>query len=126
MRDWKSRSHPDAKLVRGLALNPGTPVEVLEPLLDELELVTVLAVNPGWGGQEFIPATAQRLAKVKQLIGGCGRPIWVSVDGGVRRDNMAAIARMGADIVVTGSAVFDGKNPVENARHMLQVVQVNA
>lgn len=110
---------PGRGLVRGAALNPGTPLEVLDPLLDHLEMVSLLAVNPGWKGQSFIPATRDRIERLKERIGAAGREILVSVDGGVTRDNIADLAGSGADIVVTGSAVYDGKAPAENARYML-------
>ncbi len=110
-------------VVRGVALNPGTPVEAIEPVLDETELVLVLAVNPGWGGQRFIPATFDRLARAKELVGRSGRRILVGVDGGITRQNVTEVARAGADLIVTGSAVFDGKAAADNARFMLDAVR---
>jgi ribulose-phosphate 3-epimerase len=109
-------------LIRGVALNPGTPLEVLEPLLDELEMVLLLAVNPGWGGQKFAKSTFGRIEQVKRMIEESGREILVCVDGGITRNNIAEVARSRADIVVAGSAVFDGKAARENARQMLQAV----
>jgi ribulose-phosphate 3-epimerase len=96
-------------VVRGAALNPGTPVAALEPLLDELELVLMLAVNPGWSGQSFIPSTAGRIAQARALIG--DREIVLAVDGGVTRANAARIGALDVDIVVAGSAVYDGGVP---------------
>lgn len=113
---------PARGLVRGIALNPGTPVEALEPLLDEVEMVTLLAVNPGWGGQSFIPSTFARIEKVRRLLQQQKRDILLGVDGGVTRANIAEIGAAGADIIVTGSAVFDGKAPEENARFMLETL----
>jgi ribulose-phosphate 3-epimerase len=113
---------PARGLVRGIALNPGTPVEALEPLLDEVEMVTLLAVNPGWGGQSFIPSTFARIEKVRRLLLQQKRDILLGVDGGVTRANIAEIGAAGADIIVTGSAVFDGKAPEENARFMLETL----
>lgn len=110
-------------LVRGVALNPGTPVEAIEPLLDEIELVLLLAVNPGWGGQTFIPATLERVARAKAIVAGTSRDILIGVDGGITRRNVAEVARAGVDLIVTGSAVFDGKAAAENARSMLQAVR---
>jgi ribulose-phosphate 3-epimerase len=120
MRTLANANDPKRGLVRGVALNPGTPLEVLEPLLDEVELVLLLAVNPGWGGQKFIPATLGRIAKAQRLIAESGRTIALGVDGGITRDNIAEVARTGVDLIVTGSAVFDGKAPEDNARFMLQ------
>ena len=110
-------------LVRGVALNPGTPVAVLEPLLDAVDMIMLLAINPGWGGQGFIPATFRRIEQVCRRVEESGRNIIVCVDGGIKRDNVADVVRAGADLVVTGSAVFDGRNPVENARLMLDAVK---
>jgi len=114
---------PNAGVVRGIALNPGTPVEPIQPLLDEVEIVFLLAVNPGWSGQEFIPSTQRRLEQVKQIAGDLKRDILIGIDGGVNRGNIADVARMGADIIVTGSAVFDGKDPAGNARFMLDAMK---
>jgi ribulose-phosphate 3-epimerase len=123
MRNMANANDPARGLVRGVALNPGTPLEVLEPLIDELEMVLLLAVNPGWGGQKFIPATLARIAKTKRLIADSGREIVLGVDGGITRANVAEIARTGVDLIVTGSAVFDGKAAEENARFMLQAAK---
>jgi ribulose-phosphate 3-epimerase len=106
-------------ILRGAALNPGTPLSVLEPLLDELELILLLAVNPGWGGQAFAPSTWGRIAQAKQLIHEAGKDILLGVDGGITRKNVAEISRSGVDMIVAGSAVFDGKTPRENAKFML-------
>jgi len=113
---------PDRGILRGVALNPGTPLEVVSPLMDELEMVFLLAVNPGWRGQKFIASTAARLRRLKQMIRDAEKDILVGVDGGVTRDNIADVARMEADIIVTGSAVFDGKTPLENARFMARII----
>ena len=117
---------PERGVARGVALNPGTPLEVLDPLWDELELVLLLAINPGWKGQAFNPATLDRLPKVKKMVSEAGRDVIVAVDGGVTRKNVAEVARAGADLIVTGSAVFDGndgKAAEENAKFMLEAVQ---
>jgi ribulose-phosphate 3-epimerase len=105
-------------VTRGVALNPGTPVAVVEPLLDEVELVLVLAVNPGWGGQRFAPNTQRRLAAVRDLIDRSGRSVMVGVDGGVTRENVRSIAGMGVDVIVAGSAVFDGGDAGANLRQL--------
>lgn len=111
-------------LVRGVALNPGTPVAALEPLLDELELVLVLAVDPGWPGQRFSPATTDRVAQARELI--ADRPIAVAVDGGITRENAGRVASLSPDLVVAGSAVFDGGDPVENARTLVAELRAGA
>lgn len=108
---------PGRGIIRGLALNPGTPVHSIEPLLDELDMVLVLAVNPGFGGQTFLAGTAERVRQVRLMTGG---DVLICVDGGVTRDNIGEIGRMDADIVVTGSAVFDGKSPADNLHSMMR------
>jgi ribulose-phosphate 3-epimerase len=105
-------------LVRGVGVNPSTPLEALEPLLDDLEYVLILAIDPGWGGQRFQDGTARRLERTRELIARSGRPIVLGVDGGVTRDNIAAVAALGADVVVTGSAIFDGRDARANLAFM--------
>jgi ribulose-phosphate 3-epimerase len=94
----------------GLVLNPATPVEVLDYVLDELDLVLLMSVNPGFGGQSFIPSALDKLRAVRQRIDAAtartGRPIRLEIDGGVKVDNIAEIARAGADTFVAGSAIF--------------------
>jgi ribulose-phosphate 3-epimerase len=107
-----------SSVTRGIALNPGTPVDVVEPLLDEVDLVLVLAVNPGWGGQRFTPNTQRRLAAVRDLIDRSGRGVMLGVDGGVTRENVGSIAAMGVDVIVAGSAVFDGGDAGANLRQL--------
>jgi ribulose-phosphate 3-epimerase len=119
MQNLSKATDSSKGLVRGIVLNPGTPVEMLEPLLDEVELISLLAVNPGWRGQEFIPSTVGRILKVKRMIEAAGKDILLAVDGGITRKNIAEVTRTGVDIIVTGSAVFDGKSAEENARFML-------
>ncbi len=113
----------DRGILRGIALNPGTPLDVVTPLLDAVEMVFLLAVNPGWSGQKFIPSTQDRLSRVKQMIQDAKKDILVGVDGGVTRSNIADVARMNADIIVTGSAVFDGKAPLQNAKFMIDAIR---
>ena len=119
----ENANDPARGIVRGVALNPGTPLAVLEPLLDELDLVHLLAINPGWGGQKFLPATMGRIADVRRLLVRAGRRILLGVDGGITRENVGTLAGSGVDLVVTGSAVFDGKAPAENARAMLAALR---
>jgi ribulose-phosphate 3-epimerase len=115
----ESTAHPHRVLqrltehgvTRGVALNPGTPVQAVEPLLDDVDLVLLLAVNPGWPGQKFIAATADRLWAINELIG--LRDVRVGIDGGITLDNAAAIGEMGPDLVVAGSAIFGADDLVE-------------
>ena len=113
-------NEPARGILRGIALNPGTPLEVITPLMDELEIVFLLAVNPGWSGQKFIPSTKSRLGRLKQMVRDAKKNILVGVDGGITRNNIVDVAQMEADIIVAGSAVFDGKAPAENAKFMLE------
>jgi ribulose-phosphate 3-epimerase len=115
-------NNSDRGILRGIALNPGTPLETITPLVDELDMVFLLAVNPGWGGQKFISSTEGRLSRLRQMLSGVKKDVLVGVDGGITRDNIADVARMDADIIVTGSAVFDGKTPLENAKFMISAV----
>ena len=118
---------PEHGIVRGLALNPGTPLEWLTaPLLDEVEMVSLLAVDPGWSGQEFSPATFSRIARVKAMIAASGKDILLCVDGGITRDNIAEVAAAGADVVAAGSAVFAGGALEQNFRYMLDAVRGRA
>jgi ribulose-phosphate 3-epimerase len=115
-------NEPERGILRGIALNPGTPLETIIPLIDELEMVFLLAVNPGWGGQKFIPSTEGRLSRIRTMLSDTKKDILIGVDGGLTRDNIADVARMNVDIIVTGSAVFDGKKPLENAKYMISAV----
>jgi ribulose-phosphate 3-epimerase len=116
---------PNRGILRGIALNPGTPLDIIPPLIDELEMVFLLAVNPGWRGQKFISSTEGRLSQVKQMLSDVKKDILVGVDGGITRDNIRDVAGMDVDIIVTGSAVFDGKTPLENAKFMINAVNNN-
>jgi ribulose-phosphate 3-epimerase len=120
--DFTNANDPNRGILRGIALNPGTPLDVITALIDELDMVFLLAVNPGWSGQKFIPSTQSRLTRLRQLLTNVKKDILVGVDGGITRDNIADVARMDVDIIVTGSAVFDGKTPLENAKFMISAV----
>ena len=91
----------------GLVLNPATPVEVLDYVLEELDLVLLMSVNPGFGGQAFIPSALEKLRRVRERIARSGRDIRLEIDGGVKPDNIGEIARAGADTFVAGSAIFN-------------------
>ncbi len=97
----------------GLVFNPGTPLHYLDHVLHTLDLVLIMSVNPGFGGQKFIPEALNKLRAVRQKIDASGRDpdaIWLEVDGGVKIDNIAAIVQAGADTVVAGSAIFGTKD----------------
>jgi ribulose-phosphate 3-epimerase len=90
----------------GLVFNPATPVTCLEYLMDKIDVILLMSVNPGFGGQKFIPSTLKKLQQVRKLIDDSGQPIRLEVDGGVNVDNIAKIAKAGADMFVAGSAIF--------------------
>jgi ribulose-phosphate 3-epimerase len=90
----------------GLVLNPATPVEVLDWVLEDLDLVLVMSVNPGFGGQAFIPSALDKLRRVRERIDATGKPIRLEIDGGVKPENIREIAAAGADTFVAGSAIF--------------------
>jgi ribulose-phosphate 3-epimerase len=97
----------------GVSLCPATSESAIEYVLDRLDLVLVMTVNPGFGGQSFLESQLEKIARIKSMIG--ARPIRLEVDGGVTRDNAAAVAAAGADTLVAGSAVFRGKSAAEYA-----------
>ena len=104
--------HRTIQLIRGegcqagIVLNPATPVDVLDYVLEDLDLVLLMSVNPGFGGQAFIPSTLEKLRRVRERIDATGKPIRLEIDGGVKHDNIGAIAAAGADTFVAGSAIF--------------------
>ena len=99
----------------GLVFNPATPLSFLDHVMDKLDLILLMSVNPGFGGQKFIPSTLSKIAQVKARIDAHvaqgGQPIWLEVDGGVKADNIAQVAAAGADTFVAGSAVFGARDP---------------
>jgi ribulose-phosphate 3-epimerase len=94
----------------GLVFNPATPLDYLDYVLDKLDLVLIMSVNPGFGGQSFIPTALEKLRRARDLIDRSGRAIRLEVDGGVKVDNIAEIAKAGADTFVAGSAIFGQKD----------------
>ena len=96
----------------GVSLNPGTPESAIEYVLDKLDLILVMAVNPGFGGQSFIPAQLEKIRRIRQMIG--DRPIDLEVDGGVNVDTLKDVVDAGANVLVAGSAVFKGDDYAAN------------
>ena len=96
----------------GVSLNPSTPPEVIDYVLDRIDLVLVMSVNPGFGGQTFIPAVVPKIARLRAMIG--ARPIHIEVDGGVNAETAALCTKAGADVLVAGNAVFAGGRYAEN------------
>ena len=102
----------------GLVLNPATPVSWLDHTLDKLDLVLLMSVNPGFGGQQFIPSVLPKITEVRRRIVALKKDIWLEVDGGVKTDNIGEIARAGADTFVAGSAIFGSKDYAATIRDM--------
>ena len=98
----------------GVALNPATPVSVLEHVIDRLDLILIMTVNPGFGGQSFIPAMLEKLRQTRALV--AGRNIDIEVDGGVTADNASAIVKAGANVLVAGSSIFKGADYAANIK----------
>ena len=110
----------------GLVLNPATPLACLDYTLDKLDLVLVMSVNPGFGGQKFIPGALDKVRAVRQRIDRSGRDIWLEVDGGVKTENIAEIARAGADTFVCGSAIFGARDYAATIKAMRQALARSA
>jgi len=102
----------------GLALNPATPVSWLDHTLEKLDVVLLMSVNPGFGGQQFIASVLPKIAEVRRRIAATGRPIWLEVDGGIKGDNIAQVAKAGADTFVAGSAIFGSKDYAATIKDM--------
>jgi ribulose-phosphate 3-epimerase len=102
----------------GLVFNPATPLAWLDHTLDKVDLVLLMSVNPGFGGQQFIASVLPKIAEVRRRIAASGRDVWLEVDGGVKTDNIAAIAAAGADTFVAGSAIFGAKDYAATIRDM--------
>jgi ribulose-phosphate 3-epimerase len=94
----------------GLVFNPGTPLHYLDHVIGKLDLILIMSVNPGFGGQSFIPGALDKLREARKRISASGRDIWLEVDGGVKVDNIAEIAKAGADTFVAGSAIYGTKD----------------
>ncbi|MEA3194119.1 MAG: ribulose-phosphate 3-epimerase [Betaproteobacteria bacterium] len=108
----------------GLVLNPATPLSFLDHTLEKLDLVLLMSVNPGFGGQQFIRSVLPKIAEVRKRIDKLGRDIWLEVDGGIKTDNIAEVARAGADTFVAGSAIFGSKDYAATIKQMRQQLAV--
>jgi len=108
----------------GLVFNPATPLAWLDYTLEKLDLVLLMSVNPGFGGQQFIPSVLPKIAEVRRRIAATGKDIWLEVDGGIKADNIVQIARAGADTFVAGSAIFGAKDYAAAIRAMREQLAV--
>jgi ribulose-phosphate 3-epimerase len=102
----------------GLVFNPATPLDYLDYTLEKIDMVLIMSVNPGFGGQKFIPTALRKLAEARRRIDASGRAVRLEIDGGVKVDNIKAIARAGADTFVAGSAIFGSKDYAETIKEM--------
>jgi ribulose-phosphate 3-epimerase len=107
----------------GLVFNPATPLDWLDHTLEKLDLVLLMSVNPGFGGQQFIRSVLPKIKDVRKRIDRLGRDVWLEVDGGVKVDNIAEIAAAGADTLVAGSAIFGSKDYAATLREMRRRVE---
>ncbi|MFQ5876517.1 MAG: ribulose-phosphate 3-epimerase [Acidobacteriota bacterium] len=103
----------------GVALNPATPLTMIEEVLEDLDFVLLMSVNPGFGGQRFIPSVMSKVAALRRAIDETGSAAMIEVDGGISPDNLVSLRRSGADIFVAGSAVFGGRDPRRRVRSMV-------
>ena len=102
----------------GLVFNPGTPIDCLEYLIDKIDVILLMSVNPGFGGQKFLPSTLKKLVKVRRVIDDAGLPIRLEVDGGISVENIREVADAGADMFVAGSAIFNSDDYSATIRAM--------
>lgn len=105
-----------------IALNPGTPVSLIKDLVPSLDMVLIMSVNPGFGGQKFIPYAIEKIKEVKELKDMYNRDMMIQVDGGVDPSNIKSVVDAGADVVVAGSAVFKGGNVSENIKALREAI----
>jgi len=110
----------------GMVFNPGTPLHYLDHVLEKLDMVLIMSVNPGFGGQSFIPEALNKLRTVRKMIDATGKDIWLEVDGGVKVNNIAEIARAGADTFVAGSAVYGAGKDSDPHRYETVIAEMRA
>jgi ribulose-phosphate 3-epimerase len=121
--------HKDLTMIRGLgrkagaALNPATPIDTLKEVLGEIDFILVMSVNPGWGGQSFIPSCLEKIRRLRDWIRAEKREIPIEVDGGIKLDNVENIIRAGMEIVVAGSAIFEAPDPAGVIRAMKDIAR---
>jgi ribulose-phosphate 3-epimerase len=107
----------------GLVFNPATPLVYLDHVMDKVDLILIMSVNPGFGGQSFIPSALDKIAAARQRIDASGRDIWLEVDGGIKADNIGKAAAAGADTFVAGSAIFGEKDRAGAMRRMREALK---
>jgi ribulose-phosphate 3-epimerase len=108
----------------GLVFNPATPLEYLDHVMDKVDLVLIMSVNPGFGGQSFIESAIGKIREARKRIDASGRDIWLEVDGGIKAQNIASVARAGADTFVAGSAIFGEKDRAGAVRRLRDELKI--
>jgi ribulose-phosphate 3-epimerase len=121
--ELENKNDPDRGLIRGIAVDPDTPVDYLKPLLEYIEMIVVLAVNIKLKGFPFFDSYAEKFKEVKNLVADSGKEILLCLDGGIKKDNIYEFGKSCAYILVSGSAIFYGKDPVGNIKFMLKEIQ---
>ena len=114
----KNANDPDRGILRGVSLNPATPIDIIAPVIDDVDIVLLLAVGPDTGRHNFISELPGRIAQLKKIK----EDILIFVDGAIKKDNIAEVAAMGPNVIITGSAVFDGEDPVGNVKFMMETI----
>ena len=113
----------DSGCKAGLVFNPATPLAYLDHVMDKVDLILIMSVNPGFGGQSFIASALPKIREVRARIDESGRDIWLEVDGGIKADNIESVARAGADTFVAGSAIFGDKNHAAAVSRMREALK---
>ena len=111
----------NAGMKAGVAINPGTPVEVLQDIIEDIDLVLIMSVNPGFGGQKFIPNALNKVSRLRQMIDKSNSKAVIEVDGGVQGDNAKLLVDAGADVLVSGSYIFNAPNPLETISQLKEI-----
>jgi ribulose-phosphate 3-epimerase len=111
----------NAGMKAGVAINPGTPVEVLQDIIEDVELVLIMSVNPGFGGQKFISNALNKVSRLRQMIDNSNSKAVIEVDGGVQGDNAKLLVDAGADVLVSGSYIFNAPNPLEAISQLKEI-----